>query len=234
MTAHVPDRPVAADPERNAGPDRRHPGEPHPSGRRQSPSPLTGEFLRPLSRSQIEDRMAEIGDLHAQTSGGDPGAGDQARSAFLRRLALDARRPGFALVIAEAVGPSATTGPSGTTVTGCAYGFPVRGDGPWWRGLDGYLPESLLRVAASGRLFAISEILVGNRVRAQNQDRDWNLARRLQRRLLTDHAAALGVMVVDRGAVQTLDALWSWGWRDIPADAQGTLLYAPCRVLVLR
>lgn len=173
--------------------------------------------------------MPEIGDLYAQTSGGEPWAWNQARSAFLQRLAGDVRRPGFALVAAE------TTVPPGTTVlTGCAHGFPVRGDGPWWQGLDGYLPENLLRIAASGRLFAISEILVGRRVRTQDQDRDWNLARRLQKRLLGDHAAALGVMLVNRGDTDTLDALRSWGWQYVPAEARRALLCAPCRVLVFR
>ncbi|GAA4064424.1 hypothetical protein [Streptomyces shaanxiensis] len=177
--------------------------------------------------------MPELGDLYAQTSTGDPCAWNRARSAFLRRLATDVRRPGFALLIAE------TTVSSGATLlTGCAHGFPVRGGGPWWQGLDGYLPEGLLRVAASGRLFAISEILVGRSVRTQNQSRDWNLARRLQRRLLTDHAAALGVMLVHRGDVRTLEALRFWGWQYVladVADARGTPLCAPpCRVLVLR
>ncbi|PPS69383.1 MULTISPECIES: hypothetical protein [Streptomyces] len=110
---------------------------------------------------------------------------NQARSAFLRRLAADARRPGFELLIAE------TTG-----LTGCAYGFPAGGDGPWWEGFDGYLPGRLLRLAASGRLFVISGIHVPSRVRRQNQDRAWNLARRLQRRLLTDHGAAVAVTLV--------------------------------------
>ncbi|WP_405870876.1 MULTISPECIES: hypothetical protein [unclassified Streptomyces] len=215
-------------------PDQRRPGKPHPPGRRQGPSPLTGECLRPLTRRQIEDRVGELGDLYERISGRAPGAWSRARSTFLRRLALDARRPGFALVIAETVVPSVTLAPGTTVVTGCAYGFPVWGDDPWWRGLDGYLPESLLRIAASGQLFAISELLVENRVRTHDQARDWNLARRLQNRLLTDRAAARGVMLVDRGDVRTLDALQAWGWRYIAADARGTLQCAPCRVLTLR
>ncbi|UUU23689.1 hypothetical protein [Streptomyces sp. DSM 40750] len=214
------------------------------SRRRQGPSPMTGECLRPLTRRQVQDRMPELGDLYARTSGGEPWAWNGARTAFLRRLTSEVRRPGFALLIAE------TTVPSGTTVlTGCAHGFPVRGDGPWWQGLDGYLPESLLRVAGAGRLFAVSGILVGRRVRTENQARDWNLARRLQTRLLTDHAAALGVMLVNRGDVETLEALRSWGWRHMSADARSGAesgavgdaarvpavpSYAPCRVLVLR
>ncbi|MGW0828499.1 hypothetical protein [Streptomyces sp. NPDC002845] len=235
MAAHVPDRPVTADPGRVPGQNRGRPEEPRPPKGRQGPSPMAGEFLRSLTRRQVEDRLGELGDLYARTTGGEPGVWSQARSAFLRRLSVDVRRPGFALVVVERVVPSMAAVPQGATVlTGCAYGFPVRGDGTCWRGLDGCLPESLLRVAESGRLFAISEILVEHRVRAENQDRDWNLARRLQNRLLTDHAAVLGVMLVNRGDAETLDALRSWGWRHAPADARETLLLAPCRVLVLR
>ncbi|MCT9075128.1 hypothetical protein [Streptomyces fulvoviolaceus] len=197
--------------------------------RRQSPSPMAGECLRPLNRRQLEDRWGELGDLYIRTTGHEPAAWDQDRSEFLRRLAGDMRRPGFALLAAEAVVPPGTT-----VLSGCAYGFPVRGEGPWWHGLDDCLPSSLLRAAAAGELFAISEIVVERRVRTHDQDRDWNLARRLQRRLLADHAATLGVMLVERHDVETLDALWSWGWRYAPVDARGALLAAPCRVLILR
>lgn len=233
MTVNVPGRPTTATLGPHPVPDPRRPQKPAPPRGRQAPSPLTGERLRPLTRLQVEDHTPELGDLYAQTSGGDPWAWNRARSAFLRRLASDVRRPGFALLVAE------TTVSSGTTLlTGCAHGFPVRGDGPWWQGLDAYLPQGMLRVAASGRLFAISEILVGHRVRTQNQNRDWNLARRLQRRLLADHAAALGVMLVNRADVRLLEALRSWGWQYVladVADARGAPLFAPpCRVLVLR
>ncbi|MFG2553952.1 hypothetical protein [Streptomyces sp. NPDC048581] len=236
MTENVPDRPTTSTLGPPPVPDPRRPERPARSKGRRAPSPLAGECLRPLTRCQVEDLTPELGDLYAQTSGGDPCAWNRERSAFLRRLATDVRRPGFALLVAE------TSVSSGATLlTGCAHGFPVRGDGPRWEGLDGYLPQSLLRVAASGRLFAISEILVGHRVRTQNQSRDWNLARRLQRRLLTDHAAALGVMLVNRGDARMLEALRSWGWQYLltdvadTADARGMPLCAPpCRVLVLR
>ncbi|MGP4087700.1 hypothetical protein [Streptomyces sp. KR55] len=163
-----------------------------------------------------------MGDLYAETSGGGPWAWNQARGAFLRRLAADVRRPGFELLIAET-----------TALTGCAYGFPVRPDGPWWEGFDGYLPGRLLRIAAAGRLFVVSEILVPPRVRRQNQGRAWNLARRLQRRLLTDHGSALGVTLVNRYDARTVEALRSWGWRYIEGDTHRTPPLGPFRVLVL-
>ena len=137
--------------------------------------------------------------------------------------------PGFGLLVAEAAGPAGAT-----VLTGCAYGFSVHGAGPRRQGLDGYLPENLLRIAALGRLFAIADILVERRVRTQDQSREWNLARRLQKRLLSDHPAALGVTLVDRGDVDAYEALLSWGWRCLPAEAGGVSRFAPRRLLVLR
>lgn len=229
MTVNVPDHATA-----------REPG-PRPRRRRQGPSPWEGERVRSLTRGQVEDRWQDLGELYAQTSGGEPCAWSQATDGFLRRLTVDVRRPGFGLVVAEGT----------DEITGCAYGFSVRGDGPWWQGLDEYLPDSLLSVAEAGRLFAVSEILVPARVRVQDLDRDWNLARRLQKRLLSDHAAALGVMLVERSDVKGLEVLRGWGWRYLAVGSGsggsggrdgsggsgggdgGVLAYAPCRVLVL-
>ncbi|MFE0254406.1 hypothetical protein [Streptomyces sp. NPDC059010] len=210
---------------------------------RQMPSPLEGERIRPLNRWQIEDRRQELGDLYAETSGSDPRAWNQDRELFLRRLAVEVQRPGFALLVAERGVPRelAGTGPAnGVVLTGCAYGFPVRAYGPRWRGLDRYLPLDLLRLAPSGRLFAISGLVVHSRVRTQNQGRDWNLARRLQRRLLADHTAGLtghpavlGVTLVDRADTATLRALRAWGWRSVTAAAAESPLAVPCCALVI-
>ena len=230
MTVNTPDRPETAHPG-TPGRQPTLPGAP-PQRRRPGASPEQGEFVRPLTRRQIDDRMRELGELYTNTSSSQVRASDasnQDRSAaFRRRLACHMRRPGFELLVAE------TAGSLGAGITACAYGFPVGGDGPWWDGLDGYLPESLLRVAAFGRLFAIADILVERRVRTQDQSREWNLARRLQRRLLSDHPAALGVTVVDRDNADTLEALLSWGWRCLSAEARGASYLAPGRLLVLR
>ncbi|WP_432032437.1 hypothetical protein [Streptomyces antibioticus] len=214
-------------------------------GRRgpQGPSPLEGERIRPLSRWQIEDRLAELGDLYAQTAGGDSRAWNHDRELFLRRLAGEVQRPGFALLVAERSVPGTPACGESAVLAGCAYGFPVRADGPWWRGLDGYLPRDVLGLAVSGRLFAISGLVVHSKVRTHHQGRDWNLARRLQRRLLADHTAGLadgtgvlGVTLVEREDAMTLRALRSWGWRSVAPDASGAhdmLRYAPCHALVL-
>ncbi|MGC9538262.1 hypothetical protein [Streptomyces sp. UG1] len=206
---------------------------------RQGPSPLEGERIRPLSRWQIEDRLRELGDLYAQTSGGGPRAWNQDRELFLRRLAVEVQRPGFALLVAER-GVLREAAGVDVVLTGCAYGFPIRAHGPWWRGLDRYLPRDLRSLAACGRLFAIAGLVVHSEVRTQNQARAWNLARRLQRRLLadhsaglTDHPAVLGVMLVDRRDTVTLRALRSWGWRPVAADSKDAPGSTRCRALVV-
>ncbi|MFG2370347.1 hypothetical protein ACGFY9_02555 [Streptomyces sp. NPDC048504] len=250
MTVNVPGRPVAADaPAALAG----HGGagtagwertwsttghEPPTSNRERGPSPWEGDRVRPLSRRQIEDRFQDLGVLYEETCGG-PRTGNRSRTAFLRRLAGDVRRPGFTLLIAE-----------NTTLTACAYGFPVRAADPWWQGHDTRLPRLLHGLAVTGGLFAVSGIVVPPRVRTHYQDRDWNLARRLQRRLLADHAPALGVTLVPRTDTETLAAYRAWGWQDVagatpdPARApeRGSLrgpdgldprVPGACRVLVL-
>ena len=209
------------------------PGEPNASNRERGPSPWEGDRVRPLSRRQIEDRFQDLGELYEATSGGSRnngngngnGNGSANRDAFLRRLAGEVRRPGFALLIAE-----------NTTLTACAYGFPVRAADPWWQGHDTLLPRLLHGLAVTGGLFAVSGIVVPPRVRTHYQDRDWNLARRLQRRLLADHAPALGVTLVPRTDAETLTAYRAWGWQDVVADPDGLdpRLPGSCRVLVLR
>ncbi|MEU0599732.1 hypothetical protein ABZ484_16015 [Streptomyces sp. NPDC006393] len=223
MTVNAPVRPTSTEPRRQqGGPDRPTAGRPRPTSRERGSSPHAGERVRPLSRRQIEDRLPELGDLYAETAGGSPWAWNQARVAFLRRLAADVQRPGFELLIAET-----------TTLIGCAHGFPVSGDGPWWEGLDGHLSGSLLSLAAAGRLFVVSGILVPPRVRRQYQNRAWNLARRLQQRLLTDHGAAVGVTLLNRSDVETFEALRSWGWRYDTDDTPPTCRPGRFRVLVL-
>ncbi|MFJ3231506.1 hypothetical protein [Streptomyces sp. NPDC086787] len=197
---------------------RSAPGRPRRSargrlGRQQGSSPREGERLLPLTRRQLDDRLEGLGNLYAEASGGGPWAWNQARAAFLRHLAADARRPGFSLLIAET-----------TALTGCAYGFPAGGAGPWWSGLHGH---------KSGRLFVVSGIVVPPRVRREYQDRPWNLARRLQRRLLADDDAALGVTLVDSRDHRAVETLRSWGWRSAGDGILPSVPPGPFRVLVL-
>ncbi|MFZ3558466.1 hypothetical protein [Streptomyces sp. BH055] len=98
-----------------------------------------------------------------------------------------------------------------TTMTAFAYGFPLR----------------------SG-LFEVREIVVPRRVRDRSPHRDWNLARRMQHRLLSDHGHATGITLVDRADVWSRAALRSWGWQDAPANFYGIPRRASCMALLLR
>ncbi|MFD8396133.1 hypothetical protein ACFV2N_44825 [Streptomyces sp. NPDC059680] len=222
MSAHMLLPTTSNLPAPRPAPGRSHTRRPGRPMREQGSSPHEGERLRPLTRGQVEDRLQELGDLYAEVSGGGPWAWNQARAAFLRHLAADARRPGFSLLIAET-----------TVLTGCAYGFPMGGAGPWWAGFDGDVRESLLRRVAPGRLFVVSGIVVPSRVRRENQGRAWNLARRLQRRLLADHGAAVGVTLVEARDAGMVETLMSWGWRSAGDDTRTAGPPGSCRVLVL-
>lgn len=79
------------------------------------PSPLAGERVRRLSRYQVDDLRVELGALYAAHSGREGGEGERLGRSFVRRLAVDVRRSGFALLIAES-----------SALTACAYGFPLR------------------------------------------------------------------------------------------------------------
>ncbi|UQA94452.1 hypothetical protein [Streptomyces halobius] len=148
----------------------------------------------------MEDLREDLADLYVEsraTAPGDPYR-RPSRQDFLNRLTTYMRRPGFAVVIAEMDG-----------LMGCAFGFPVRGDGSWWFGFDGALPRSIDQLTVSGRAFAFGDILI----RPHPQDR--GLARRVQERLLTGHQASLGATLVDPADRPALAALRSWGWLDI-------------------
>ncbi|MFI8090350.1 hypothetical protein ACIF9R_18835 [Streptomyces sp. NPDC086080] len=108
------------------------------------------------------------------------------------------RRPGFAMVIAET-----------HSLMGCAFGFPVLGDGSWWLGFEGTLPRSVGQLTVCGGVFTFADIMI----RPHPQDQE--LARRVQERLLTDHQASLGATLVDQADRPTLATLRSWGWLDI-------------------
>ncbi|GAP51810.1 hypothetical protein [Streptomyces azureus] len=192
-------------------------------GEASAPTPAHAVRLRRLNRWQAETLREDLADLYVESSRAQEGEEYRAREAFLRRLTGAIRRPGFALLIGE-----------DTAFAGCAYGFPVPRDGTWWRGFEGNLPQSVEQLTASGRVFAITEILVHPRTD------DQGLARRLQNRLLADHHTSLGATLVDQADAPARDAFLSFGWQDIgtirrPTDP--TVLRptapAPMRVLVL-
>ncbi|MFH8366080.1 STAS domain-containing protein [Streptomyces sp. NPDC018031] len=174
-----------------------------------------GIRLRPLTRWQTEGMREDIADLDMASVADTPGESFHDRGRFLRRLAASARRPGFALLVAE------TTG-----LVGCAYGFPVGPDGSGGRGLDRMLRESIPPLTACARFLLLTQVVA--HPHAQRRD----IARRLQQRLLTDRRAALGVVLL-HPADQTGQATFeSWGWQNMGEVVGLPGPVAPC-VLIL-
>lgn len=154
--------------------------------------------LRRLNRWQAEGLKEDLADLYVESSDTTIGEEYRSREAFLRRLTDEVRRPGFAMLIAET-----------TSLAGCAFGYPVRRDGSWWRGFDGTLPHSIEQLTASGHVFAITEVVV------HPHERDHDLAHRLQERLLAEHHASLGATLVPQEDRAAHAAFQSWGWQEV-------------------
>ncbi|WP_369276337.1 hypothetical protein AB5J55_29510 [Streptomyces sp. R11] len=158
--------------------------------------------LRRVSRWLAQGLAGALADLYVNSRETSAPEAYRSRQDVLNRLTGDIRRPGFAMVIAETDG-----------LVGCAFGFPVRSDGCWWLGFDGALPQSVEQLTESGGVFAIADTLV----RSHPPDQDWDaeVARRLQERLVSDHRASLGAILVDQDDHPALAALRSWGWLDV-------------------
>ncbi|WP_327251428.1 hypothetical protein [Streptomyces sp. NBC_01244] len=159
---------------------------------------MTAIRLRRLNRWQAEGLKEDVADLYVESSHPPAGTAHSSREAFLHRLTGDVRRPGFAMLVAER-----------TTLFGCVFGFPLRRDGSWWRGLLGPLPRDIEQLTASGHVFAVTEVVVAP------HEQGLGLGRRLQERLLDDQRASLGATLVPRSDVRSLAAFRSWGWQEV-------------------
>jgi hypothetical protein len=157
----------------------------------------------------------DLADLYVASTSAVSYGRYRARNDFLARLAGDARQPRFGILVAET-----------TTLAGCAFGFPVGRDGSWWRGFQGPLPAFVKRLTASGRVFAITAIVV------HPHQHERGLPDRLQRRLFADGHASLGVTLLDRADTAAYSGFTSWGWRQI-GEIHRPLGPAVLRALVL-
>lgn len=90
----------------------------------------------------------DIADLAKASVAGTRGEAFHDRGECPRRLAVSARRPGFALLVAET-----------TVLVGCAYGFPVGPNGSSRRGLDRLLQESIQRLTARARFVVLTQVV---------------------------------------------------------------------------
>ena len=172
--------------------------------------------LRRLDRWQAETMREELADLYVESSHAASGQGYRSRQEFLRRLAADVRRPGFAMVIAQ-----------GATLTGCVYGFPAGRDGSWWQGYTGTLPENYEQLTASGHVFAVAEMLIHPGESGQD------FGHRLQDGLLSEQDASLAATMLDQADAEACAAFLSRGWTEI-GEAAGIREGAqPTRLRVL-
>jgi GNAT superfamily N-acetyltransferase len=153
-------------------------------------------FLRRLSRWQADASREALADLFVTTYTEPPGEEFHNRERFVERLAEDVQRPGFDLVLAE-----------DSALVGCAYGFPVHRDGSWWRGFIGTLPEDIEELTASGKVFAVAELMVRPRYQRSG------IADRMLTRLLATRPAVVATALVEAGSVEGVAAFRAWGWK---------------------
>ncbi|WP_330458643.1 STAS domain-containing protein [Streptomyces sp. NBC_00820] len=152
--------------------------------------------LRRLNRRQAEGLSEDLAELAVESVAGLSAEADRKRDDFLRWLALSARRPGFALVVAET-----------TVLVGCVFGFPVGPRGRSERGLQ----ESVQRLTGCARFLLLTQVVA--RHHAQHRD----IGRRLQQRLLADRHTALAVTLLPAADRAGQAAFESWGWRNCGA-----------------
>ncbi|MER5600007.1 STAS domain-containing protein [Streptomyces sp. NPDC002265] len=167
---------------------------------RRSDQPLVkdGIRLRRLTRWQAEDMREDMADLAAESVAGTPGKAYHRRGDFLCRLVACARRPGFALLVAET-----------TELVGCAFGFPVGPGSSGRRGFGGTLQESIQRLTSRARFVVLTQVVA--HPHAQHRD----IAHRLQQRLLTDLHSSLGVALLHPADRAGQAAFSSWGWENM-------------------
>ncbi|MDT0614313.1 STAS domain-containing protein [Streptomyces lancefieldiae] len=176
---------------------------------------MDGIRLRRLTRWQADGVREDIADLASESVAGTPGEAYHDRGDFLRRLAVSAHRPGFALLVAET-----------TVLVGCAFGFPVDRDGSGCRECDGTLQEIVQRLTSRARFVVLTQVVA----HPHPQHRD--IGRRLQRRLLDDLHASLAVALLHPADRAGQAAFSSWGWRNMGEVVGLPGPVAPC-VLVL-
>ncbi|QEU87109.1 STAS domain-containing protein [Streptomyces viridosporus] len=183
-------------------------GSESPGHRSDQPIPEEGIRVRRLTRWQAEGVREDIADLAGESVAGTSGEAYHDRADFLRRLAVSARRPGFALLVAET-----------TVLVGCVFGFPVGPDGSGRQGIAGTLQETVQRLTSRARFVVLTQVVA----HPHPQHRD--IARRLQQHLLTDRHSSLGVTLLHPADRAGQAAFSCWGWENM-----GEVIGLPGRV----
>ncbi|WDO07494.1 STAS domain-containing protein [Streptomyces murinus] len=169
--------------------DQQQGGDDHAS----APVLKDGIRLRRLTRWQTEGMSEDLADLAVVPVAGLSARAYEERGDFLRWLAASARRPGFALLVAET-----------TVLVGCVFGFPIAPGAHSERGLR----ESVERLTGCPRFLLLTQVVVLRH--AQHRD----IGRSLQQRLLADRNTALGVTLLPAADQAGQAAFESWGWRN--------------------
>ena len=167
-------------------------------------------FFRRLSRWQADGDREELADLHVTAYEEPPGEEYRDRERFLARLAQDVQRPGFDMVAAD------DEDGDDDEPAGVAYGYPLHRDGSWWRGFVGLLPDEVEELTASGKVFAVAELMVLPELRRRG------IGGRLQERLLAAADAELAVVLLDPDNTVAQAAFRSWGWGELGELRPGT------------
>ncbi|MFI0240490.1 hypothetical protein [Streptomyces sp. NPDC016845] len=173
-------------------------------------------YLRRLTRWQAEQQREAVANLYVATYRGAAGSEYRDRTGFLRRFEQDVRHDGFDMAVADSPG-----------LVGCAYGHPLEPDGSWWAGFPVEVTPQTEELTASGRVFALSEIMVlpDQRRRGVATRLGALLLSRLSLDMvvagLTEEATAAGVGELFR----------AWGWKELPlagagAQASGRTVWA--------
>lgn len=89
---------------------------------------------------------------------------------------------------------------------GLAYGYPLHRDGSWWRGFVGVVPDEVEELTASGKVFAVAELMV------LPEHRRRGIGGRLMERLLSASDAELAVVLLDPADTVARAVFRAWGW----------------------
>ncbi|MDJ1134890.1 GNAT family N-acetyltransferase [Streptomyces iconiensis] len=152
-------------------------------------------FVRRLTRWQADQQREAIADMYVETYRRAQGEEYHDRQEFLRRFSEDVQRPGFDMVVANTTGPA-----------GCGYGFRLDRGGDWWHDFLGARSRDAEELTASGKVFAVAELMVLPSVRRRH------IATRVMEQLMARLDAELVTARVEPANVPARSALQSWGW----------------------
>ncbi|MER5946599.1 hypothetical protein ABT127_11095 [Streptomyces sp. NPDC001904] len=164
-------------------------------------------YLRRLTRWQAEQQRQDVADMYVTAYRGAAGAEYSDRGGFLRRFERNVGHDGFDMTVADASG-----------LVGCGYGYRLDRDGAWWADYPVEVSPQTEELTASGRVFALTELMVLPGYRRQG------VATRLGELLLSRHSHDLVVAGVDPDVASAgfRDLLRAWGWKELPVSRPGT------------